>query len=206
MSEGKGMMLWGNFNYAYGQNTTGFVSGSDISGMYYGNKGWTAPRSVGYMESHDEERLMYWNLQNGNVSGSYSVKDLATALHRMKAANVMFYTIPGPKMLWEFGELGYDKSINTCQDGTVNSTCRLDPKPVLWSYLQDANRKSLSDHITDLLGLRKNYSVFTTTGVAQITNSSSLVQQMTLKNTPYTQYTNGLYSNERTSGRQYGCG
>src|SRR6478609_6419726 len=38
VSEGKGMMLWGNFNYAYGQNTTGFASGADISGMYYGNK------------------------------------------------------------------------------------------------------------------------------------------------------------------------
>jgi len=31
VSEGKGMMLWGNFNYAYGQNTMGYVSGSDIA-------------------------------------------------------------------------------------------------------------------------------------------------------------------------------
>jgi len=185
--EGKGMMLWGNFNYAYGQNTMGYVSGSDISGMYYGNRGWTAPRSVGYMESHDEEREMYRNLQFGNILGSYSVKDLSTALHRMKTTAVMFYTIPGPKMIWQFGELGYDKSINTCQDGSVNSNCRLDPKPLPWTYLQDPNRKSLSDHISNLLSLRKNYSVFTTTGVAQITSgSSSLVQQMTLKNTPYT--------------------
>ena len=187
VSEGKGMMLWGNFNYTYGQNTMGYLTGSDISGMYYGNRGWTAPRSVGYMESHDEEREMYRNLQYGNVSGSYSVKDLPTALHRMKTAAVIFYTIPGPKMIWEFGELGYDKSINTCQDGSVNSNCRLDPKPVPWTYLQDSNRKSLSNHISTLLSLRKNYSVFTTTGVAQITSgSSSLVQQMTLKNTPYT--------------------
>jgi len=185
--EGKGMMLWGNFNYAYGQNTMGYVSGSDISGMYYGNRGWTAPRSVGYMESHDEEREMYRNLQFGNILGSYSVKDLSTALHRMKTTAVMFYTIPGPKMIWQFGELGYDKSINTCQDGSVNSNCRLDPKPLPWTYLQDPNRKSLSDHISNLLSLRKNYSVFTTTGVAQITSGSSfLVQQMTLKNTPYT--------------------
>jgi len=187
VGEGKGMMLWENFNYAYGQNTMGFVSGSDISWMYYGNRGWTAPRAVGYMESHDEEREMYRNLQNGNISGSYSVKDLPTALQRMKTAAVMFYTIPGPKMLWEFGELGYDKSINTCQDGTVNSNCRLDPKPVLWSYLQDQNRKSLFNHIADLLNLRKNYPVFTTTGIAQISSgSASLVQQVTLKNQSYT--------------------
>jgi glycosidase len=187
VSEGKGMMLWGNFNYAYGQNTMGYVTGSDISGMYYGNKTWTAPRMVGYMESHDEEREMYRNLQFGNGSGSYSSKDLSISLQRMKAANLVFLTIPGPKMIWEFGELGYDKSINTCQDGSVSSNCRLDPKPVLWSYLQDPNRKSLSNFISNLLSLRKNYPVFTTTGVAQITSgSSSLVQQITLKNTPYT--------------------
>lgn len=185
VSQGQGMMLWENFNYAYGQNTMGYSSGADISQMYYGNKGWTAPRAVGYMESHDEERLMYENEQFGNVSGSYSVKMLDTALVRMKAAALLFYTIPGPKMLWEFGELGYDFSINACQDGTVNSNCRLDPKPVHWDYLQNANRKSLWYHTADLMRLRKNFPLFTTTGVAQFT-TSGLVQQLTLKNTPYT--------------------
>ncbi|HLZ16889.1 MAG TPA: T9SS type A sorting domain-containing protein, partial [Cyclobacteriaceae bacterium] len=140
----------------------------------------------GYMESHDEEREMYRELQFGNSSGSYSVKTLPTAVQRMKAAAAMFYTIPGPKMLWEFGELGYDKSINTCVDQSIADSCRLTPKPVLWTYLQDQNRKSLFDHVADLIQLRKNYSVFTTTGSAQITSGSALVQQMTLKNTPYT--------------------
>ncbi|MBS1680133.1 MAG: T9SS type A sorting domain-containing protein [Bacteroidetes bacterium] len=185
VNQGQGMMLWANFNYAYGQNTMGFSSGANISGMYYGNRGWTAPRAVGYMESHDEEREMYRNLNFGNVGGSYSVKNLSTALQRMKTAAVMFYTIPGPKMLWEFGELGYDFSINTCQDGSVNSNCRLDPKPVHWDYLQDPNRASLHDHISDLLRLRKNYNVFSSTGTAQL-SLSGLVHQMTLKNNPYT--------------------
>jgi len=45
----------------------------------------------------------------------------------------------------------------------------------------------LSDFVTDLISLRKNYSVFTTTGTAQITNGSTLVQQITLKNAPYTE-------------------
>lgn len=188
VDQGRGMMLWSNFNYAYGQNTMGYVSGSDISWMDYGTRGWTAPRAVGYMESHDEERLMYWNLQNGNTSGGYSVKTLSTALQRMKAAATIFYTIPGPKMLWEFGELGYDKSINTCQDGSVNNNCRLDPKPVLWNYADDPDRAALSAHITGLLKLRQNYKVFTTTGNADISSgAASLVQVMTLKNTPYTE-------------------
>jgi len=186
VGEGKGMMLWENFNYAYNQNTMGYANGTDISGMYYGNKGWAAPRSVGYMESHDEERLMYKNLQYGNVVGSYSVKNLPTALERMKAAAVMFYTIPGPKMLWEFGELGFDQSINTCLSLSVNDSCRLTPKPIPWSnYLQDGNRNSLRFHIADLIRLRKSNDVFTIKGVATI-SGGPLTQQMTLKNTPYT--------------------
>lgn len=188
VNEGKGMMLWENFNYAYNQNTMGFVSGSDISGMYYGNKGWTAPRAVGYMESHDEERLMYKNSQFGNVSGNYSVKNVSAALQRMKAAALMFYTIPGPKMLWEFGEFGYDKSINTCVSGSVADSCRLTPKPVLWTtYSQDQNRMDLHSYVTDVIRLKKNYDLFSVKGVAQITSgSSTLVQQMILKNSPYT--------------------
>lgn len=185
VSQGQGMMLWENFNYAYNQNTMGFASGSGISQMYYGNKGWTAPRAVGYMESHDEERLMYNNEQYGNISGNYSAKMLDTALVRMKAASLIFYTIPGPKMLWQFGEMGYDQSINECVNGTINNQCRLDPKPVLWSYLQNKNRLSLWKHTQDLMRLRKNYTLFTTKGTAQF-NQSGLVQQIALQNSPYT--------------------
>ncbi|MGC4023527.1 MAG: alpha-amylase family glycosyl hydrolase [Cyclobacteriaceae bacterium] len=185
VAQGRGMMLWENFNYAYGQNTMGYASGQDLSAMYYGNKGWTAPRAVGYMESHDEEREMYRNITSGNVSGSYSVKDLPTALSRMKTAGVMFYTIPGPKMLWEFGEMGYDFSINTCVNLSVNDSCRLSYKPVHWDYLQDKNRMSLWNHVSDLMRLRKNYDLFTSKGAAQI-SLSGLVHQMNLKNSPYT--------------------
>ena len=69
------------------------------------------------MESHDEERLMYKNIQFGNSSGSYNVKDLNTALKRVEMCGAFLFTIPGPKMFWEFGELGYDYSINTCTNG-----------------------------------------------------------------------------------------
>ncbi len=34
---------------------------------------------------------------------------------------------PAPKMMWQFGELGYDYSINTCENGTINK--RLQNKP-----------------------------------------------------------------------------
>jgi hypothetical protein len=132
---------------------------------------------------------MYRNLQSGNVSGNYSVKNISTALARMKPAALMFYTIPGPKMLWEFGEFGYDQSINTCVNSSIADSCRLTSKPVLWTaYLQDQNRTKLKAHIVDLIRLRKSYDLFSTKGViAQMTSgSSNLVQQISLKNSPYT--------------------
>jgi glycosidase len=185
VAEGKGMMLWGNLNYAYGQNTMGYGSGSDINNIYYVNRNWTVPHLVGYMESHDEERLMFKNLQYGSSSGSYNVKTEATALDRVKAASLFFYTIPGPKMLWQFGEMGYDESINRCPDGTISDDCRVAAKPAKWQYLDEPLHKALFDHTAELISLRKTYDVFTE-GTATITGGSSLVKQATLKNNPYT--------------------
>jgi 1,4-alpha-glucan branching enzyme len=154
VDEGKGMMVWGNLNHAYNQNTMGFAQDSDISWIYHGTRGWSVPHVVGYMESHDEERNMYKNITFGNSAGSYNVKNISTALNRVKAAEVIFYTIPGPKMLWEFGELGYDQSINRCEDGSISEDCRLSPKPVKWDYLNDNDRERLFQHTADLLRLR----------------------------------------------------
>jgi len=69
--------------------------------------------------------------------------------------NTAFFTmIPGPKMIWEFGELGYDYSINYCTNGTVNNACRLDPKPIRWDYMQNISRQRLFDIYSALLKLR----------------------------------------------------
>jgi 1,4-alpha-glucan branching enzyme len=180
-----GLMLWGNENYAYTQTAMGFASGSDISWGYYKTRSWTNPRLVSYMESHDEERMMYKALNFGNSSGTYSVKTLATALNRMKAAATFFYTLPGPKMLWEFEELGYDQSINRCTDGTISNDCRVTAKPVLWSYQTVPERDALHDYVADLLRLRNTYSVFTK-GDATVTTGNQLTKQITLTNNPYT--------------------
>lgn len=192
--EGKGMMLWGNLNNPYLQSAMGYASDSDFSGVYHGTRGWSVPHLVSYMESHDEERMMFKNVSYGNSSGTYNVKDLPTALRRVKAAATIFYTIPGPKMLWQFGELGYDLSINTCSDGTVNppgpdggdGDCRVANKPVLWEYRQNDSRYVVYSHIADLLRLRKNYNVFTSGTATLSVGSSSLIKQAVLKNNPYT--------------------
>src|SRR6202008_4668428 len=118
-----GFLLWGGGreNKAYNEATMGYNSNSNISSIVYSSndRGFTNPYLVGYMESHDEERLMYKNLTFGNASGGYDVKNTVTALRRMEAASSLFLTIPGPKMIWEFGERGYDKSIFACIDNSV---------------------------------------------------------------------------------------
>ncbi|MEK7253233.1 MAG: alpha-amylase family glycosyl hydrolase, partial [Bacteroidota bacterium] len=134
-----GMMLWGNGNCNFNQATMGYPNAPPCNwdfgwSINYKARGWNNPHIVSYMESHDEERLMYKNLQFGNASGGYSTKILATALDRMELANVFFYALPGAKMIWQFGEVGYDFSINRCVNGTINNNCRLDPKPIRWDY------------------------------------------------------------------------
>ena len=157
-----GMMLWaGGVHDQYKEAAMSYSS--NLSGASYKSRGWNDPNLVAYMESHDEERMMYKNLQYGNSSGGYSVKNFSTALDRVELASTFFYTIPGPKMLWEFGELGYDYSINWCTNGTVSTNCRLDPKPVRWDYLGNPERVDVYNTIRSLLYLRNNFAVFQTT-------------------------------------------
>jgi 1,4-alpha-glucan branching enzyme len=180
-----GMMLWGNVNNAYTQAAMGFASNSDIAWGYYKTRNWTEPRLVTYMESHDEERMMYKTREFGNAAGTYSTASLNTALNRMKAAATFFYTLPGPKMLWQFGELGYDESINRCTDGTISNNCRVTAKPVHWEYRSVPTRNSLRQHVADLIRLRNMYTVFTK-GETNVTVGNALVKQITLNNKPFT--------------------
>ncbi len=151
-----GMMLWGNLNYNYNEATMGYNDSnkSNFSYISYKNRGWTNPYLIGYMESHDEERLMYKNLQFGNSSGSYNIKLLGEALNRIKLAAAFFFTVPGPKMIWQFGELGYDISID------FNG--RTGEKPVKWDYYSDPRRKKLYKVFQSLIDLKMNYEVFST--------------------------------------------
>lgn len=151
-----GMLLWGNANYNYNQATMGYLdnNGSNFEYGIYTKRGWAQPNLVTFQESHDEERLMYKNVSYGNSSGSYNVKDTVIALKRNEMATAFWAVQPAPKMMWQFGELGYDYSINTCEDGTINNDCRTSPKPVRWDYLTNPNRVALHDVYAKLFKLR----------------------------------------------------
>lgn len=152
-----GMLFWGNHNYNYRYSARGATSTNDINVNWisYKERGWNNPNVLGYMESHDEERLVYDVVQNGNASGTYTTKNLATALERAKLAAALFLPVPGPKLIWQFGELGYDVSIET--------NGRTGAKPMHWEYARDANRAKLLRVYQELIKLKLSQPAFQTT-------------------------------------------
>ena len=151
-----GMLMWGNMSGKYSEAAMGWHDNnkSDLSGISYKNRNWNEPHLIGYMESHDEERMMYKCIKWGNGSGDYQVTDTLTALERMQLSAVFFLTVPGPKMIWQFGEYGYDISID--------SNGRTGPKPILWDYLEVKQRKYLYDFYSALINLRTEHPAFET--------------------------------------------
>lgn len=158
-----GMMLWGKMTTQYEQASMGYSDNSDLSWGVYTSRGWSSPRLVTYGESHDEERINYKNQNFGNSSGSYNVNDLNTGFDRMELAHVFLIPIPGPKMIWQFGELGYDYSINHCPDGTNNEVCRTSAKPIRWDYRDVAERYKIYKVVSALNHLKKTEPLFSTT-------------------------------------------
>lgn len=162
-----GFMLWGNSNFTYNQCTMGFVANSDISAISYNSpqRGFNNPAVMGYMESHDEERNMYRNITFGNSNGSYNVRNLNTALARVEAAATVFFTVPGPKMIWQFGERGYDVPINFGGSNVAN-------KPPRWEYMLVPERVHLYNTYKSIIQLRlSNAAVFNNTSFTYDFNS-----------------------------------
>jgi len=165
---GFGFMMWSgaNGNVQYNQASMGwFTDNSDFEwSVSYLARGWWNHNLVGYMESHDEERLMYRNINYGNmniqgIDTLYNTRNTNTALDRMSEVAAFFFTVPGPKMLWEFGERGYDYSINW---PSMTSETRTDKKPPKWDYMHNPNRLLLYKKYAALINLKKNFPLFRT--------------------------------------------
>lgn len=156
-----GFMLWGIMHEQYKEAVLGYDG--DFTQISSKARGWNDQYLVGYMESHDEERIMYEALHYGNKATAYDVSLPQTALNRMKAAHAFLLAVPGPKMIWQFGELGYDKSIGLCTNGTIHKeNCRTAEKPILWNYFDDADRVRLYKTIAEIAKLKTSYDAFKT--------------------------------------------
>ncbi len=171
LDEGKGIMMWGIMTSPYNELTMGQSGNKNIDRIGHNNhSGFNGPRVMGYPESHDEERLMYKNLQFGNnTNPAHNVRELNTALSRMSALAAVSVMVPGPKMIWHFGELGMDNSIFTCNNGVVNEPggtdgdCKLDTKPQpQWAnnWLTDALRGQIYEDWARLNALKISEPVF----------------------------------------------
>lgn len=156
----QGMFCWNDLSGSGEQCTMGYASDPswDISGLSYKSQAMTGPGLISYFESHDEERLQFKNEAYGNSSGTYNVKDLATGLERDEAGAVMMFSVPGPNLVWEFGERGYDISINDANTGG-----RLGDKPPHWEYMSDPNRHHLYQVYSRMIRMKLKNPVFATT-------------------------------------------
>lgn len=169
-----GMMLWHHMNREYSQSAMGYPTATDfpsaLTSTYPPN--WVSGMPVGgavtYMESHDEQWLMFRNLNYGNTGGTYNVRDLPVALDRQKLVGTFFFTVPGARMMWQFGELGYGGGPDECLvNGDYPGECangvpgRTSPKPIRWNYYDDPARRDLYETWAALIHLRSDYAVFT---------------------------------------------
>jgi glycosidase len=168
----KGAMMWSEMWTPYKNLAQGQSSDINFDRMGHTAHGFTEKRTLGYPESHDKDRIMYEMTEFGiSTNPSHDVKDLNTALSRMSALGAVTLTIPGPKMVWHFAELGMENSIWTCNNGVVNSDydgnndgdCKLDTKPQpQWvnNWLSDANRSQIYNDWARLNALKINEPVF----------------------------------------------
>ena len=152
-----GMMVWQNMNGYYCQSAMGWPENSDFSGTYYGTASRPANSLVSYMESHDEERAAYKQIQWGN---EILKTDLTARMSQLSVNAAFFFTVPGPKMIWQFEEMGYDISIE--ENG------RTGRKPIKWDYLDVPQRKQLHDTYAKLIALRMDEpEMFSSTATLQ---------------------------------------
>jgi len=173
-NEGKdGMFLWSKMNREYNQLSMGFFDSDDfpnsINRVWFGNTNFNVPNQITYMESHDEQWMMFRNREFGNSSNSnHDITEVDVALERQKLAGAFFLTVPGPKMLWQFGELGYGGGPDEClkPGGGSNGECsasdpgRTAEKPVRWDYYDDPERKNLYKTWAALMKARNDYGIF----------------------------------------------
>ena len=177
----RGMLLWGKMTDQFTANVMGNAGSSDINAAYWKNRSfWNdpflddKPGLIAYAESHDEERVIYRAFNESSPFSSVALGNLNYALARTEGMAAILMAIPGPKMIWQFGELGYDFSINRCENGTINNDCRTNPKPVRWDYYQVTNRRRLYEVYAAMNSLRKQkLDAFNRTTISSGTSFSS---------------------------------
>ncbi|MBK9735031.1 MAG: hypothetical protein IPO92_08710 [Saprospiraceae bacterium] len=138
-----GMKMWRNKSYDFVPATVGNPTG--------GFANTDATSHITLYNSHDERRIAEHCLTEGRSSGSYNIKDSLIMYERVKMAAAFFFLQPGPKMMWQFDELGYDIDIN------FNG--RIGRKPYAWgggslNYYNSSLRQNIYKTYQGILNVR----------------------------------------------------
>jgi hypothetical protein len=157
-----GLMFWGNMNGAFRNMAKG--NNDNLDWAYYKNRQWTKNHLIAYQESHDEERVM-WETRNFGQTSPIDLRGLENAVNRNQLLSAFYFAIPGPKMIWQFGEFGYDLELNND---------RLGIKPTRWEYLQDAQRLRLFKLYQQMIKLKNEHQVFAAPAKATLNLSASI--------------------------------
>ena len=155
----EGMHPWKKMNYQFCETAMGWGTGSgkDLGGAHAWLDGtWGASGWVTFMESHDEERMAYKQEKYGHTS----IKgNLGNSMKNLAMNAVCFLGMPGPKMIWQMGELGYNYN-KWCNsegvDGTADGSYETDRKPVKWNYYAVPERKAVYDIYCKMNDLRND--------------------------------------------------
>lgn len=143
---------WGN---NYGASSKGYVLPLDKEYRLTSNgQDMKAPAAgtydIYFCESNETIYMMTPGKrpEDPSVAPGEQEDALTVAMRRAGASAAFFLTVPGPKMIWQFGEIGYDYSIE--HNG------RTGEKPVVTEeYMADPARKTLYDTYARLLEFRR---------------------------------------------------
>lgn len=143
LAEYKGIMLWRKAVSQYSETVMGWTGGgkSDFSGA-------AAFGRVGNIEDHDEERVAYKAIAYGQT---YVKSDWKRISKHLQAVYAFHFLAPYPKMMWQFGEMGYDVTIGD------DDSQKVEPKPVRWEYMENADRKALYDAVSKCITFRTTH-------------------------------------------------
>lgn len=147
------LRLGGDWGTNYGTSTAGYRLPAGTGYVLSANsQNMKAPAAGKYDVYFCPEIATIWMMAPGARPADPQVEitgedALTVALRRAGASAAFFLTVPGPKMIWQFGEIGYDYSIN--------HNDRTGEKPVVTAeYMAVPERKALYDTYAKLLEFR----------------------------------------------------
>ncbi len=151
----RGNKSW-NDAYNYGASSKGYKlpknAGYSLT-LGAASQDMAAPAAGTYDIYFSPDAAKVWLMEAGKRPSDSEVPEvenedpLVVAMRRAGACAAFCFTVPGPKMIWQFGELGYDESIEVGG--------RTGRKPLHWEYYDVPARKALYDTYSGILRFRK---------------------------------------------------